>query len=233
MPEHAFLKFLLSAVANELFYTSGTMWIAQMQTLQELCSEIINCKKCDLYLSRKKSVCGFGSLSPEIMIIGEAPGAREDEVGKPFVGRSGKLLNLALEYAGIHPHDLYISNSVRCRPRIGKAPKMPEIRKCSDYLRTEMQILRPKIVIPMGNSALKSLSIILGRKTGKVSEVEGRFLYVSGIILAPQFHPAAILRNPKRMERFKDNFARISKLKNDLHGGVDRQFLEVHSIKVF
>jgi len=209
------------------------MVIAQMQTLQELCSEIINCKKCDLYMSRKNPVCGFGNPSPEIMIIGEAPGAREDEVGKPFVGRSGKLLNRALEYAGIHPHELYISNSVRCRPRIGKSPKMPEIKKCSDYLRVEIEILKPKIVVPMGNSALKSISIILGRKTGKVSEVEGRFLYVSGIILAPQYHPAAILRNPKRLERFKDNFARISRLKDDLQGGVDKQFLEVHAVKMF
>lgn len=204
-----------------------------MQELQDLCAEITNCKKCDLYLSRKTPVCGFGSPAPGIMIIGEAPGAREDEVGKPFVGRSGQLLNRALEYAGLHPRDLYISNSVKCRPKIGKAPKVVEIRKCSDYLRREINALRPKIVVPMGNAALKSLSIIMGANTGKVSEVEGQFLFISGIIVAPQYHPAAILRNPKRLERFKDNFVRISLLLTDLQRGLNQIVLENHSVKIF
>ncbi|MCL4307496.1 MAG: uracil-DNA glycosylase [Candidatus Thermoplasmatota archaeon] len=204
-----------------------------MQELRELCSEISMCKKCDLYLSRKNAVCGFGSDSPRIMIIGEAPGAREDEVGKPFVGRSGQLLNRALEYAGILPHDLYITNSVRCRPMIGKSPKMGEIRQCSDYLKREITALRPRIMVPMGNTALKSVSLILGSNLGKVSEVEGRFMYLSGHILAPQYHPAAILRNPKRMERFKDNFARIFRLMNDIQDGISNSVLELHSVKVF
>ncbi len=202
-----------------------------MQSLQDLCHQITSCKKCDLYFSRKKAVCGFGNSSPKLMIIGEAPGAREDEVGKPFVGRSGNLLNKTLTYAGVAPRDIYMTNSVRCRPKIGKAPKTDEIKSCSDYLRTEILILRPLILAPMGNSAIRSLNTIFGTKFGRISEIEGSIIYLDGKLIAPQYHPAAILRNPKRLEKFKDNFTKISNLLKDLDNGISEAVISVYKIR--
>ncbi|MEM0159014.1 MAG: uracil-DNA glycosylase, partial [Thermoplasmataceae archaeon] len=144
-----------------------------MGELDDLCIEISHCKNCDLYFSRKNPVCGFGSKNPSIVIIGEAPGAREDEVGKPFVGRSGNLLNKALEQAGIEKNLIYLTNSVRCRPKVGRGPRVNEIRKCSFYLKRELKALSPPIIVPMGNSALRSLGIVLGRNFGRISEIEG------------------------------------------------------------
>ena len=188
-----------------------------MDPLGELCNAISSCKKCDLYFSRKNAVCGFGNANPKLFIVGEAPGSKEDEMGKPFVGRSGKLLDTAVEYAGILKHEIYISNSVRCRPKIGRAPKISEIRKCSGYLSSEILLLKPRIIVPMGNSAIKSVGLILGINLGRISEVQGSILYADGKYLAPQFHPAAILRDPKKLERFKDNFLKVSGFMEDLH----------------
>lgn len=187
-----------------------------MESLDEIRNTVNSCKKCDLYFSRKNPVSGFGSNSPRIMILGEAPGAKEDELGKPFVGRSGKLLDKALEYAGILRHELYITNSVKCRPKIGRAPKVVEIKKCSDFLKDEVKVIHPRLIVPMGNAAIKSVGHIFGVNFGRISEVEGDFLHFNGNFFAPQFHPAAILRDPKKMEKFKDNFRRVASLANDI-----------------
>lgn len=187
-----------------------------MDSLFSLCTEIKNCKKCDLQYSRKNPVCGFGEASTKIMIVGEAPGSREDEAGKPFVGKSGKILKLALEKAGVKNHDVYLTNSVRCRPKVGRTPKVSEIKTCSSYLRLELESIRPNLVIPMGNSALHSISTILNRKLGRVSEVNDKVFHCGKYYIIPQFHPSAILRNPKKMELFKDSFLRIAEFLEDI-----------------
>lgn len=203
-----------------------------MANLGEICTSINSCKKCDLYFSRKNTVCGFGNPESRIMVIGEAPGAKEDEIGKPFVGRSGKLLDSVLEYAGIMRHELYITNSVKCRPKIGRAPKIVEIKKCSGYLDQEIEQIRPRIIIPMGNAAINSVGHIFGINFGRVSEVQGNFLFFKGAYFAPQFHPAAILRDPKKMERFKDNFLNIAKLERDLSIMDHENVVEEYRIKM-
>lgn len=167
------------------------------------------------------------------MILGEAPGSKEDELGKPFVGRSGKLLDRALEYAGILKREIYISNSVKCRPKIGKAPKVAEIKKCSAFLRQEILLVKPMIIVPMGNAAIKSVGHILGFSMGRISEVQGDLLFFNGSFLAPQFHPAAILRDPKKLERFKDNFRKVASLANEVHlKSVDEIFDKYHVRKI-
>ena len=202
-----------------------------MQSLMDICSLITSCKKCDLYFSRKKAVCGYGTDKPKLVIIGEAPGAKEDEVGRPFVGRSGNLLNKALNYAGILPKDIYITNSVRCRPKIGKSPKITEIKSCSDYLKEELRILKPLMLVPMGNSAIRSLNVILGTKLGRISELEGTVIFLDEKLIAPQYHPAAILRNPKKMEQFKDNFVKIAEILKNLDNGFSDSLLSNYKIK--
>lgn len=187
-----------------------------MVTLGELCVTINTCKKCDLYFSRRNPVCGFGNNEPKMMILGEAPGAKEDELGKPFVGRSGKLLDGALENAGILKHEVYISNSVKCRPKIGRAPKVHEIKECSTYLKEEIGIIRPRVIVPMGNAAIKSVGHIFGFSFGRISEVQGNVIYFNGTYFAPQFHPAAILRDPKKLEKFKDNFKKVASMVDEI-----------------
>lgn len=202
-----------------------------MPNSQDLCTEIKLCKKCDLQYSRKKPVCGFGSLKARMMIIGEAPGAKEDEIGKPFVGRSGKLLDLALEKANIHRKDVYITNSVKCRPKIGKAPKISEIRSCSGYLKEEMDHLAPKVLIPMGNSAIKAIGGVINSNLGRISEMNGQIFYSHMSFIIPQFHPAAILRNPKKMEFFKDSFSRISEFLKDVENSSFENIFKKYNVK--
>lgn len=186
-----------------------------MEKLEEINRSILSCKRCDLYFSRKKAVCGIGSKNPFAMVVGEAPGSMEDDLGIPFIGRSGKLLREVLEKCDLKIDEIYISNSVRCRPKIGKTPKTSEIRKCSTYLRNEISILRPRLLIPMGNSSIKSLGFIFGINLGNISDLEGLFFLRDNTFIAPQFHPAAILRNPKRYEKFKDNFMTIARFTSD------------------
>lgn len=187
-----------------------------MVTLESLCLDIISCKDCDLYYSRRRAVCGIGGGDSGLMIIGEAPGPKEDMEGTPFVGRSGNLMNNVLKSVGLTRDQVYLSNAVRCRPRLGKSPKVIEIKKCSKYLRYEVDIIKPRIIVPMGNSALKALSVILGYKFPKISEIAGRIMKIKNYYVTPQYHPAAILRNPKKLEIFKDNFYLISQLLMDV-----------------
>ncbi len=187
-----------------------------MEPLLSLCSEIKNCKKCDLQYSRKNPVCGFGNSAPKIMLVGEAPGSREDEIGKPFVGRSGKVLSMALHSAGVKSHEVYLTNSVRCRPKVGRTPKVSEIKSCAAYLKVELEMIRPRLVVPMGNSAIHSLSTILNRKFGRISEVNDKVFFCERFYVIPQYHPSAILRNPKKTEMFKDSFTRIAGFLHDL-----------------
>lgn len=186
-----------------------------MVTLESLCLDIVSCKDCDLYYSRKRAVCGVGSSDSGLMVIGEAPTQKEDMEGIPFVGRNGRLMDTALKSVGLTRTQVYMSNAVRCRPRLGKTPKVAEIKKCTKYLRYEIDIIKPRIIVPMGNSALKALSIVLGYKFPKVSEVAGRIMKVKNYYITPQYHPAAILRNPKRHEIFKDNFYVVFNLLKD------------------
>ena len=125
-----------------------------MDGLISLCNEIKGCKKCDLHLSRKTAVCGIGDRSAEVMIVGEAPGSNEDQTGVPFVGRSGKLLDKMLIEANLPRSRVYITNAVRCRPKIGRTPKITEIRKCTPFLSKEIETVGPVLIIPMGNVAV-------------------------------------------------------------------------------
>lgn len=202
-----------------------------MPNSPDLCSEIRSCKKCDLQYSRKKPVCGFGSSKAKMMIIGEAPGAKEDESGKPFVGRSGKLLDIALELASIRKKDIYITNSVKCRPKIGKAPRVSEIRSCSGYLREEMDRVTPNVLVPMGNSAIKALGSITNSNLGRISEMNGQIFYSHMTYIIPQFHPAAILRNPKKMEFFKDSFSRMSEFLYDVENTTAENVFKKYNVK--
>lgn len=202
-----------------------------MESVQVIASDVYNCKSCDLFYSRKRAVSGQGNEGSSLMIVGEAPGRKEDSEGLPFVGKSGMLLDRTLKLVGLDRDATYITNAVKCKPPVGKVPSCQEIKKCSSFLDREIGAVKPSIIVPMGNSALRSLSEIFSTKLGKISEIKGKIIKLGNYLVIPQFHPAAILRNPKRLEMFKDNFVKIAKLYLELAGESVEELLSRYSVQ--
>ena len=162
---------------------------------EELEKKVAACQKCKLCETRHNTVFGEGSLDSKIMIIGEGPGEEEDMTGRPFVGRAGQLLTLILEKAGGIPREtVYIANVVKCRPPGNRNPKQEEILACSEYLEAQLLLLRPQIVITMGNVPTQWIL-----KTNKgITALRGQWIPWRGIKLLPMFHPSYLLRNESK-----------------------------------
>lgn len=168
---------------------------------EELEKSIINCKKCKLCTNRKNIVFGTGNKNADIMFIGEGPGADEDAQGIPFVGKAGKLMNKAFEGLGIKREDVYIANIVKCRPPNNRVPEKDEAASCLDYLRNQVILVNPKIIILLGSTALKN---ILGEEY-KITASRGSWIEKNGIKYMPTWHPAALLRDEsKKIEFWRD-----------------------------
>jgi len=171
------------------------------KTWEELEKECLSCKKCELYENRRNVVIGTGDKKASVMFIGEGPGAEEDAEGIPFVGRAGKLMNMALEGLGIKREDIYIANIVKCRPPGNRNPSDNEANACSDFLKTQIKLVNPKIIVLLGNVALKH---ILGNTNG-ITAARGKWVEKEGINYIPTFHPAGLLRDEnKKIAFFKD-----------------------------
>ena len=135
------------------------------------------------------------------MFIGEGPGADEDKQGIPFVGRAGKLMNMAFQALGIDRDEVYIANIVKCRPPNNRNPELDETKACIDYLRNQVILVKPKIIVLLGSVALKN---ILGNEYG-ITSSRGKWMERSGIWYMPTFHPAALLRDDtKKIDFWKD-----------------------------
>ena len=161
------------------------------KTLNIVSKEVSECTKCSLSADRKQPVFGTGSVSADLMLIGEGPGAEEDRLGVPFVGRSGKLLDtLLLEEMNIDRSLCYISNVVKCRPPENRDPKAEEVEACSPYLKKQLEIIEPKVIVTLGNFATR---LLLDTKIG-ITELRGKMYQYLGFTLIPTFHPAAALR---------------------------------------
>ncbi len=131
------------------------------ETLEELKQSFENCKKCKLCTTRQNLVFGVGNQNAEIMFIGEGPGGDEDKQGEPFVGKAGQLMNKAFDVVGIKREEVYIANIIKCRPPNNRDPQEDEIEACMDYLRNQVMIIKPKIIVLLGRIALQS---ILGKE---------------------------------------------------------------------
>lgn len=156
------------------------------------------CTKCPLANGRTKVVFGHGPVPCNLMIIGEAPGADEDEQGLPFVGRSGQLLTQILGSVGIkRPEDVYIANTVKCRPPNNRAPLAPEQAACAPYLEAQIRLVDPKIIVLLGAPAVKAILDM----DDPMTSLRGRWFKFPGkkdISIMPIFHPAYLLRNPSK-----------------------------------
>ena len=143
----------------------------------------------------------MGDPHAEVLFIGEAPGANEDIQGEPFVGRGGKLLDDMLAMIGLHRKDVYITNSVKCRPPENRDPLNTEKDACRGYLREQVRLMRPKIIVCLGR--ISAMELI--KPDFKISQEHGQFFDRNGTLMMALFHPAALLRDPRRKpETFED-----------------------------
>ncbi len=174
---------------------------------EELEAECNNCKKCKLCQGRNNVVIGTGNKTADLMFIGEGPGADEDAQGIPFVGKAGKLMNTAFQGIGIKREEVYIANVVKCRPPNNRNPEDDEARACLDYLRNQVILVKPKIIVLLGNVALKN---ILGKEYG-ITSARGKWVEKNGIMYMPTFHPAALLRDETKKIMFWKDLKEVKK----------------------
>lgn len=159
------------------------------------------CRKCKLCQTRNNVVFGTGNKDADLMFIGEGPGADEDMQGEPFVGKAGKLMNMAFEAIGLKREDVYIANIVKCRPPSNRNPEDDEAAVCLNYLRNQVILVKPKIIVLLGSIALKN---VLGKEYG-ITASRGKWVEKKGILYLPTWHPAALLRDEaKKIDFIKD-----------------------------
>lgn len=168
--------------------------------------EILNCNRCRLHETRTNAVPGEGPMDADLMFVGEGPGKKEDEFGKPFVGRAGELLNEMLSHAGLSRERVFITNIVKCRPPGNRDPREDEKEICSDYLSRQIGIIKPRAICTLGNHAT---SHFLG--VGEMGKRHGRAFQVEQMTVIPLYHPAAALYNPKLKGVMKEDFLSLRK----------------------
>ena len=173
---------------------------------------VAGCTKCALSEGRTQVVFGSGSPTAELMFVGEAPGFHEDKQGVPFVGAAGKLLDKLLGGIGFSREDVYVCNTVKCRPPGNRNPLPEELEACEGHLFRQIELIQPKLVATLGNFATKLLS---GKPAG-ITQVHGREQSVvlggQSVTLYPIFHPAAALYTPRMLAVLEADFARIPEL---------------------
>lgn len=180
---------------------------------QELKQSIQNCKKCKLCVNRTNIVFGVGNEKAKIMIIGEGPGADEDQQGIPFVGKAGQLMNKAFDGLKINRDNLYIANIVKCRPPANRVPEDDEATACLDYLRNQVILVNPKIIVLMGSTALKN---ILGKEYG-ITQARGKWVEKKDIYYMPTWHPAALLRDEAKKIDFWNDLKEVKRLADEMN----------------
>lgn len=179
---------------------------------EELEEVVKQCRKCRLCETRKNVVFGVGNREADIMFIGEGPGADEDAQGEPFVGKAGKLMNMAFDMLGVKREEVYIANIVKCRPPNNRNPQDDEAENCLDYLRNQVILVKPKIIVLLGSVALKN---VLGKEYGIIAS-RGKWLERKGILYMPTWHPAALLRDENKKIDFIKDLKQVIKRYNEI-----------------
>jgi DNA polymerase len=170
-------------------------------SFSKLKEDVSTCAKCELSKTRKNVVLGEGSTSAHVMFVGEGPGKDEDELGRPFVGKAGQLLDKMLASIGFTRNDVYIANILKCRPPGNRDPLPHEADACIGYLRSQVALIRPRIIVCLGRI---SAGYILGQDI-RISRDRGVWHEVKDFFIMPTFHPAALLRNEAlKKESYKD-----------------------------
>jgi uracil-DNA glycosylase family 4 len=183
------------------------------EALKEVFAQARGCVRCpELAATRKTVVFGAGNANADLMFIGEAPGATEDEQGVPFVGRAGKLLEKLLEEIGLTRSEVFIANTLMCRPPGNRDPQPIEIDNCHEYLLQKVELIEPTVICTLGNFSTK---LLRGDPTG-ITRLHGQpevlTLGRRAVRLYPIFHPAAALYTPRMLETLREDFTRLPEL---------------------
>jgi len=175
---------------------------------------VVNCTKCELSKTRTNSVPGKGNFNSDVIFVGEAPGKNEDLQAEPFVGVAGKKLLLALEHAGVSRDEIYITNTVKCRPPKNRVPSTLERETCHEYIQKEIEIIKPKIICVLGNIAFGSIlgGTEITKFRGKVGRKDNQLYFIT-------IHPAATIYNQKLIEVLKEDFKKLFSLIRELKNG--------------
>ncbi len=176
-------------------------------TWDELYESCCNCQKCELGKTRTNCVFGTGNREADILFVGEAPGEQEDLSGTPFVGRAGQLLDKYLFAVDINREDVYIANILKCRPPKNRDPLPAEEDACIDYLREQVRLIKPKIIVCLGRIAAMRLI----KPDFKISKEHGQWFEKGSFTMTAVYHPAALLRDPRRKEEMLADMQEIKK----------------------
>ena len=184
----------------------------KIKKLEEIKEKCLICKNCPLADTRTNIVFGRGNPNSDILFIGEAPGEKEDLSGEPFVGAAGKLLDKFLVAVGLKEDDYYIANIIKCRPPKNRDPKPEEEEACINFLREQISVIKPKIIVCLGRISAKKII----KPDFFITEEHGKWFKKGDYFVTAVFHPAAILRDPRRKEAELIDFQKIATMKKEL-----------------
>lgn len=185
---------------------------AAAAAIEAIRAEIGNCVRCPLHKGRTQIVHSTGNYGARLMFVGEAPGADEDAEGRPFVGRAGKLLTDIISGMGFRREDVFIGNINRCRPPDNRAPLPNETEACRPFLLREIDVIKPTVIVVLGNTATQNL---LSIKT-PISKIRGQFQDYFGVKVMPTFHPAYLLRDPRKKREVWEDMKKVRDLINSI-----------------
>ena len=182
-----------------------------MDNLTQIDREVSVCTECPLSRGRNKAVPGEGPENAEIMLVGEAPGFNEDKQGRPFVGAAGHFLEELLDLAKLRRQDVYITNTVKCRPLNNRDPLPEEMSACRKYLDRQIEVISPKVVVTLGRHSMTSF---LPKET--IGKARGKLRSANGIALFPMYHPAAALHQPSLRKVIEEDIKKLPALLKEL-----------------
>ena len=214
-PKGEYLKAFKAAMAEVDLFGNVVMKKEEWEftnSLDEMNSMICECQKCALGQTRTKFVFGVGNPNADVVLVGEAPGADEDIQGEPFVGRAGQLLNKILAASGFKREEVYICNILKCRPPGNRNPQPDEIEKCEPYLKYQLQLIKPKLILALGKFAAETLL----KLKQPLNKMRGNIHMYNGIRTLVTFHPAALLRNPQWKRPTWEDMQQFRKLYDEL-----------------
>ncbi len=188
-------------------YRMANISQSEIQRLEEIRSELGDCRRCKLHRTRRTLVFGEGNEKARLMLIGEGPGNDEDVQGMPFVGKAGQLLTKILQAIEIEREEVYITNIIKCRPPQNRNPEPDEIENCYPFLLKQIQAIRPRIICALGTFSAQTLL----KTDVKITALRGKVYDFSGIQLFPTYHPAYLLRNPEKKREVWEDMKQIAK----------------------
>jgi uracil-DNA glycosylase len=176
-------------------------------TLELIKSDIgPDCRRCKLCsMGRSQVVFGVGNPKARLMFVGEAPGEEEDKRGEPFVGRAGQLLTKIIEAIGLTREQVYIANVIKCRPPGNRNPEADEVEQCEPYLFRQIDVIKPRVIVPLGKFAAQSLL----KTMDPITRVRGKQFDYRGAVMIPTFHPAYLLRNPSAKREVWEDMKKV------------------------